>query len=172
MRYFATVPLLILFVFISGCRKENAKHDYIYSLTFSNGEQVQMEVTIREKPKAYTDKSDKTFWKNNKDYIAIVYGNPVDGTINRIIGSSLMMIKTEDKKLITNAKSYIRLSNSSFTGVSDFEMLGSFTSSGEYKRFGRRITVEAGTFSFEWNNAEEVGKNDTILTGTWTLKRD
>jgi hypothetical protein len=157
---------------LSNCQKENAKHVYIYSLNFSNGEKVQMRVTIREKVKSYTDKADRTFWRNNKDYISLVFGEQVSGTMNRVGNTSMLMIKTEEKTLITNAKSYIRFFGSSFTGVADFEMLGSFTCSGSYQPFGRKIEVEDGSFSFEWNNAEYVGKNDTILTGTWTLKRE
>lgn len=169
IRFFQCILLLIC---LSNCQKENAKHVYIYSLNFSNGEKVQTRVTIREKPKGYNDKTDKYFWRHNRDYIALVFGDPVSGTMNRVENTSMLMIKTEEKTLITNSKSYIRLFGSSFTGADDFEMLGSFTCSGSYHPFGRKIEVEDGRFSFEWNNAEDVGKNDTILTGTWTLKRE
>lgn len=82
------------------------------------------------------------------------------------------MIKLDDKKLTTNTTITLRLFNSQITGASETNMLGSLTCNATYKRFGRKITVEDGTFTFEWYNAEDVGKQDTTLTGTWTLKRE
>lgn len=86
----------ILLVFLPGCMKENGKHDYLFTLVFSNGEQIQTKVTIREKPKKYTDKSDKTYWRHNKDFLDIVPVDPADGNDNEF-NEDFLMIKLDDK---------------------------------------------------------------------------
>ena len=166
-RLFCLVLLMCLF----GCLKENGKHEYLFTFTFSNGEQIKTSIIIREKPKKYNDNSDKVYWRNNKDLLAIVPIDPANETRNEF-NDNFLMIKLDDKTLISNTTMSFHLFDSQITGASESSLLGSLNCSGDYKRFGRKITVEEGTFSFEWYNAEDIGKQDTILTGTWSLKRD
>ncbi len=162
---------LICSVLVTSCLKEKGKQEYFLTLTFTNGEQVKNAKIIFEKPKNYDDMDNKSFFKDNKDIFILRKTGNIGSTYN-YIPTDLLCYKTKEKKVIAENKVDLYLHNSAFTGTSSALLLGVLKFDGDYKRFGRKITVEEGTFSFEWYNAEDVGKQDTILTGTWSLKRD
>lgn len=163
--------LLFCLFFLIGCFKENGKKKYTLTLTFANGEQIVNEMVIFEKPKNYKESYNKTFYKDNKD-IFVLRETGAQGPANNFIQTDILCYMTKEKKVIAENDADVYLHNSSYTGVSSAAMSGILKFNGTYKRFGRKITVDDGTFTFEWYNAEDVGKQDTTLTGTWSLKRE
>lgn len=158
---------IVLFVMMSvllACNKENAKKEYEMYLHFESNDHWKSYGRIFEKKKDYGDYEEeladtefKKSWKKNQLYfscfdgmIMLKYNNVFggNGTVNEMIQSPVHFAADQ-------------------TG--NFQ--GSLVLEGAYSQKKRAYTVESGTFQFYWSNAEDFGLQDTVLTGTWSLKR-
>jgi len=163
--------LLMLFVAVvnSSCFKENGKKEYELEFKFSNGELVSTKGNIYEKPKKnYPDGDFNQFYKDNKKCIG--FHKTGNNSANTFDGEFLALLTKEDKMISSENSSFV-LYNSSLTGNSSTVLIGALHCIGDYKSPFRKFTVDSGTFTFEWSNAEDFGLQDTVLTGTWSLKR-
>lgn len=155
---------------ISACKKEIGKKEYTMNFRFESGDEISLTGKIFEKYKKY------------KKYL-----NEIDGgySLKLIDGVGLYMkfysfevsntttaLKMSDKKLICNDEWKLMFGNPiTFANNQSGLITGEIELEGTYTQKGRAYTVENGDFKFYWRNAEEFGMTDTILKGTWSLKR-
>ena len=66
----------------------------------------------------------------------------------------------------------LTISNCGFANGQDIVTEGSIALEGKYKSPFRKFKVEEGTFTLHWGNADVYGITDSLITGTWTLKRE
>ncbi len=163
------VCLLVLFV-LSNCTKENGVKFYLLTYHFSTGDEVVLRGRIYEKPKLYkAKKGDET-----GDHIPLLgkydlifgYTNSIEGVVK------MSFNKTIEGQLYLIYFPSLDGSKLSFSNFQNNRLTGSMELIGNYKSPLKKITVSDGTFKFKWGNAELFGKNDSILTGTWTLQRE
>ncbi|AEA43833.1 hypothetical protein [Fluviicola taffensis] len=159
--------ITIFIIFLTSCKKEIGKKEYLLQFEFENGHKTELTGKIFEKN------------KTNKKYKAqIAYGysmHYIDGKglyFDFGYSNTTMILKTDDQKLIGNSswtfgKIEPALGTTSFSG----NTFGDLYLEGSYTQKGRAYSVENGTFEFYWRNAEPYGMQDTILKGKWTLKR-
>lgn len=159
-----TILFCCLLTFFS-CKKENGKNLYQLTYQFNSGDIFTETGVIYEK------------YKKNKKYLA-----PIDSWGQSIIKeetglflkfrSKMIALTTEDKKILINeewncaSQNPVVFANNLIGGF-----YGEIYMEGSYIQKGRAYSVENGTFEFYWRNAEDFGMTDTILKGTWTLKR-
>jgi hypothetical protein len=160
---------LVLSLSLFGCTKEVARKFYILQLHFDNGMEHESEGRIFEKDKVY--KSD-----DPEDIDNSVTMHYLPNSIKYFSKNELTIIlfKTKEKQLVgaTNSVESLTVKNASaIIGLESSKLEGILELEGSYKSPFRKITVENGTFSFTWSNAEDYGLQDTVLTGTWSLKR-
>jgi len=157
----------ILTVFIlSACTKEVGKKPYVLAFNFSSGDSYKIKGRVFEKNKKYSESEtgvlDGDVMEGNKN--AIVFGNNS--------ADFREIFKTDNSLLTGTFPEVFDIANCIFANNQTVSTKGSLSLEGEYKSPFRKFKVESGTFTYKWANAEEYGMNDTILTGTWTLKRE
>jgi hypothetical protein len=158
--------ILLLFV-ISSCTKEVARKHYLLKLHFNNGMEHESDGVIYEKDKTYKSKSVEDIG----DHVAMKY-YPECIWFSDYDQIDMKLFKTKEDKLVGTTTQTILVSNASnVIGIESEKLFGSLELEGAYKSPFRKITVDNGTFSFTWSNAEDFGMQDTVLTGTWSLKR-
>ena len=157
--------ILLLTIFLFSCKKENAKVDYEILFTFSSGEQIKETGRIYEKPKNYSlsdnyELPTKYLMKRLKN---ILYFRNKE--------TRLDLIKTDEQKIVGSNSIKLYFPKASFANQQAADCEGGINMEGDYNQKSRKYSVENGTFEYYWHNTEVYGKNDTILTGAWTLKR-
>jgi hypothetical protein len=166
MKRLSRIVFLIGFLLnVNACKKENAKHEYEMTLFFETGDVWRSTGRIFEKDKRYKKYEEEL--KSAKDYFKIGSSNLV--YIDCFDGIGVLKY---DKKLGGGGKINnlidipVSFANNQ-TGI----FQGTITMEGFYTQKGRAYTVETGTFQFYWSNAWSFGEFDTIINGTWSLKR-
>lgn len=159
------VLLSWMVLLLIACHKENAKHEYELVLSFETGDVWMSKGRIFEKDKRYKKYEDElkkaldNFQVGKKDQLFI---SCFDGVgllkYNDLLGGG-GKVKNQFNSPVTFANNQ--------TG----EFIGQLTMEGSYSQHYREYKVENGTFQFYWSNAWAYGKQDTIIKGTWTLKR-
>lgn len=158
---------IVLFVMISvlfACKKENAKKEYEMYLHFDSDDHWKSFGRIFEKDKDYGDYEEeladtefKKSWKKNQLYFSCFDG------MNMLKYTKVFGGNGSIKESISTPVH--------FAGDQSGYFEGSLVLEGAYTQKGRAYTVESGTFQFYWSNAEDFGMQDTIMKGTWSLKR-
>lgn len=148
---------LMLFC-ISSCFKEVAKKKYNLVMTFETGDVYTISDFIYEKDKMYTV-------NGSEDEVMKGY------TQNMILLGTRKFYKTDNNYLVANLNDLLSLSNCGFANGQDIVTEGSIALEGKYKSPFRKFKVEEGTFTLHWGNAADYGMTDSLISGTWTLKR-
>lgn len=157
--------ILFFSLFLLGsCHKENAKKEYEMVLFFETGDIWKSDGRIFEKNKKYRKYENdlkntyfNDFWIKNHLFSSCFDGLDFVKYDERFGGHG--MIKQQIESPVTFANNQTGY----FEGTLVFE--------GNYTQKGRAYTVETGTFQFYWSNAWAFGEFDTIINGTWSLKR-
>ncbi len=145
------IPFLLVFIFLSGCHKENAKHDYEMRLMFDSGD-------------IFTDNG-KIFEKNLK--------RRKGQEIHVDVFNRYTFLKVKGNKLVCSYKLYLDSNTPvAFANGQSGSFKGDVYFEGEYSQKGRAYTVDNGNFEFIWRN-ESTGQpvNSIVYKGKWTLKR-
>jgi hypothetical protein len=163
--------ILLSIFFVLSCRKEVARKYYLLTYTFSSGETITIRGRIFEKDKKYKEKDGDDIGQHLtvNDPNAIIFGYTGDSDVGHQIYT---MFKTKEEKLTGTWIQVLDIPNCSFANNQMIKAKGSIAVVADYKSPYRKFKVENGTFTYKWANAEDYGMNDTILTGTWTLKRE
>jgi hypothetical protein len=155
--------ITILIIFLTSCKKEIGKMEYILSFQFQSGSTIDLTGRIFEKDrksKKYKDQIDDGYWMKEIEKKGLYLDFANDNTT--------MALKSPDNILICNDHWEFW---KNFPLIQSGHAEGDIYLEGSYTQKGRAYTVENGTFEFYWRNAEVFGMTDTILKGTWTLKR-
>lgn len=145
------ISILLTSLFLFGCHKENAKHDYKMQLVFDSGDVFTDYGKIQEKKIKQR--------KGQEVHVSIFNG--------------YTFLKVKDSKFVCSYRLYL----DSDTPVAFASgMTGSFKGDiyfeGNYTQKGRAYTVDDGTFEFIWRNeATGAPVNSIVYKGKWTLKR-
>lgn len=174
MNYFLKICLtLFVFFVFNSCMKENAKHEYVFTMKFSNGDEISNQFLICEKLKHYNIENAPLYnsMKSNPNLIYLVFQSGLNDKVRMY--QDITLIKTNDSLTREYINNFIRFTPSSILGNgTDISAIGKLELKSTFKRRFRKIIVENGTFTYEWQNAEDYGQTDQTLTGTWTLKRE
>lgn len=157
--------ILLGTIVLTGCHKENGKNDYLMNLNFESGDVFTDEGVIHEKYH-FGNKYDGTPYNN-----ALKVGN--GNVFYSTTFGERQFIKMDNNRLV-NAGNMVLPKISTplhFANEQQGSCYGDIYLEGSYTQKGRAYTLENGTFEFYWRNAEVFGMTDTILKGTWTLKR-
>jgi hypothetical protein len=124
-------------------------------------------------------KSGKVYekYRKGKKYDGTPYNFALKGGKSNVffadIFGGFQFLKMNDKRVVSSGYLIIEKSISThFANEQNGSYYGEVYFEGEYTQKGRAYTIENGSFEFYWRNAEEFGMNDTILKGTWSLKRE
>lgn len=166
MRLVRIIPIFIACLFLSGCKKENGRHDYEMRLTFDSGDVFTEYGKMYEKPirgKKYRKKIHDAFNLNESQGKA-VYIEVFNGYI---------FLKEGDNKFICADQLYLRSDKPvAFANGATGAINGDIYLEGTYTQKGRKYRVENGTFEFIWRDqVTGASVDNTVHTGKWTLKR-
>ncbi|MNU89643.1 hypothetical protein D3C71_794880 [compost metagenome] len=148
---FRIIPILLISTFLSGCHKENAKHDYEMRLMFDSGD------IFTDSGKIYEKKLKRR--KGQELHVDV---------FNRYT-----FLKVNGNKFVCSYKLYLTSSTPvAFANGQSGSFKGDVYFEGEYSQKGRAYTVDNGTFEFIWRDQSTGAPvNSIVYKGTWTLKR-
>lgn len=144
----------------SSCLKENGKNSYSFDLLFNNGMSYSVESFLYEK-KVTDPEVNQGLPVGSIDKNVILVKTNFENTI---IEQSFFLFKIERRKLAGISDLYITDNSLAF-------MYGIIELKGDYKKSGRKVSVDNGTFTFDCNEATDASLVGQQLKGTWTLKR-
>ncbi|MDR0801130.1 hypothetical protein [Fluviicola sp.] len=146
------LPVLFICLLLSGCNKENGKHDYEMRLMFDNGDIYTDSGKMYEKPmhgKKYREKIHDAFNLNESQGKA-VYIEVFNGYI---------LLKVDNHKFVCSDQLFWH------------GLVGDIYLEGNYTQKGRAYTVNDGYFEVIWRDNLGNPVSNSVLTGKWTLKR-
>lgn len=125
------VPILLLIILLTGCKKENGKHEYEMRMVFDSGDVFTDSGIIQEKK--------LTRRKDQEIYIDVFNG--------------YMFLKIKESKLICSDRLYLKSSTPvAFANGMTGNFNGDVYFEGNYTQKGRKYIVENGTFEFIWRD--------------------
>ena len=151
--------VILLLISFTSCFKEVAKKDYNLVLTFETGDVYIFTDVIYEKDKKYVV-------NGSEDEVMKGYAK------NMIMFGNRHLFLTDNKYLVGRFNDQLTISNCGFANGQDIVTEGSIALEGKYKSPFRKFKVEEGAFTLHWGNATDYGMTDSLISGTWTLKRE
>lgn len=158
-------PILLACLLLTGCHKENGRHDYEMRLTFDSGDVFTDYGRMYEKKihgKKYRDKIHDAFNLNESQGKA-VYLEVFNGYI----------FLKEGEKFVCSDQLFLRSTDPvAFAGGQSGVFNGDIYFEGNYTQKGRKYTVDNGTFEFIWrDDVTGAPVNSIVYKGKWTLGR-
>ncbi len=145
------IPFLLFFLLLTGCKKENWKHEYEMRLVFDSGDVFTDSGKIQEKKLKRR--------KGQELYVDVFNG--------------YMFLKLNDSKFICADQLYLTSSTPvAFANGQSGSFKGDIYFEGTYTQKGRAYTVDDGTFEFIWRDeSTQQPVNSIVYKGKWTFKR-